>query len=124
MKLIGKRTIQKGIVIALALLPVVALAATLPNPTPPISGTGVSVSELLGLINQVARWLIGISLVIVTIMIVYNALKMTIFSKGDDESVKEAKTSIKHAIIAALIIIGVGVILQTLVGIVNRSALQ
>lgn len=123
MKLTGK-TIQKGIVVALMLLPVVAMAATLPNPTPPVSGTGLSVSEVLGIINQVARWLIGISLVIITIMIIYNALKMTLFSKGDDARIDEAKSSLKRAVVAALIIIGVGVILQTLVGIVNRSALQ
>jgi hypothetical protein len=121
-----KRTgtlLQKGIIIALVLLPVVAMAATLPNPTPPVSGYGVTVSEVLGLINQVARWLIGIALVIATIMIIWGGIRL-MFASGEEATVKGAWQRINGGVIGAVIVLGVGVILQTIANLWSRQILN
>ena len=123
MKFTGK-IFQTGAMVALALMPVVVLAATLPNPTPPVSGTGISVSEIIGLINQIARWLIAVSLVIATIVIIWGGIQYMFTAKGDEGVIKSAWSKIKGGVVGAAIALGVGVILQTVANIVTRQALQ
>ncbi len=123
-----KNLFKVGVMVAMVALVAVAvapaaLADTLPNPTPPITGEGISVSEVMGLINQIARWLIAISLVVATIMIIWGAIQVMVKS-GEEATVANAWGKIKGGVLGAVIALGVGVILQTIANIVNRSALQ
>lgn len=91
--------------------------AVLPNPGLPVTGTPVTLSEVQGRIQQIAQFLIVISMVIAVIFIVYGGIRyMT--SSGDP---KEAKAIIKNGIIGAAIVLAVGVILQTVAGLVTRT---
>ncbi|MBI2065439.1 MAG: hypothetical protein HYT62_05345 [Candidatus Yanofskybacteria bacterium] len=101
------------------LLPVIALAA-LANPSPVLSGGAVTLTEVEKLINGIARFLIVISIVIAVIFIVYGGIRW-IAAGSNEEQVTKAKSIVWNGIIGALVVLAVGVILQTLAGVVTRS---
>lgn len=114
------RTIGKWVIPATAvLLPFVALAA-LSNPSPTLTGQAITLNEIENLISGLARFLIVISVVVAVIFIIYGGIRW-IMARDNDEAAGKAKTMILNGIIGALVILGVGVILQTLAGIVARS---
>jgi hypothetical protein len=88
--------------------------AVLPNPGTPVSGAPVTLSEIQDRIQQVAQFLIVISMVIAVIMIVYGGIR---YMTGD----AKAKSIVFQGIIGAAIVLAVGVILQTVAGLVTRS---
>src|SRR3989344_6258921 len=111
---------MKYIVPALGLLlPVITLAA-LTNPSPVLGGTPITLTEIQGLIEGIGRFLIVISIVIAVIFIVYGGIRW-IAAGSNEEMVGKAKTIVWNGIIGALVVLAVGVILQTLAGIVTRS---
>jgi len=77
-------------------------------------------AEITNLIQAFARWLIVISVVIAVIMIIWGGI-MYMWAKGDDKKVADAQARIKNGIIGAAIVLAVGVILQTVAALVNRS---
>lgn len=106
---------------ATVLLPFVVLAASgLTNPSPTLSGQAITLTEVENLITGLARFLIVISIVVAVIFIVYGGIRW-IFARDSEEGVTAAKAIVLNGIIGALIILGVGVILQSLAGIVTRS---
>lgn len=114
-KKIGKFAIPA----AVAVMPFLALAA-LPVFSNPVGGTGISLAEVEAIINQIARFMIVISLVVAVIFIIYGGLRyMT--AGGDPARVKAATETIKNGVIGALVVLAVGVILQTLAGLVSRT---
>ncbi|MBI2676367.1 MAG: hypothetical protein HYX21_00220 [Candidatus Yanofskybacteria bacterium] len=111
---------MKYIVPALGfLLPVIALAA-LTNPSPVLGGQPITLTEIEKLINGIARFLIIISIVIAVIFIVYGGIRW-IAAGSNEEAVGKAKTIVWNGIIGALVVLAVGVILQTLAGVVTRT---
>lgn len=90
--------------------------AVLPNANLPVTGSPVTLSEVQDRIQQAAQFLIVISMVIAVIMIVYGGIR---YMTSSDP--KEAKTIIWNGIIGAAIVLAVGVILQTVAGLVTRS---
>lgn len=94
-----------------------AMVAALPNPGVQIGGAPITLSEIEGRIQTVAQFLIVISMVIAVIMIVYGGIRWMVSS----DKPEEAKKIITNGIIGAAIILGVGVILQTLSGVITRS---
>ncbi len=101
------------------LLPAIAFA-TISNPTATLTGAPVTLTEIQGLIEGAARFLIIISIVIAVIFIVYGGIRW-IAAGHNDEAVEKAKKIVWNGIIGALVVLAVGVILQTLAGVVTRS---
>ncbi len=97
-------------------LPLVAMAV-LPVPGGVPAGQAVTLNEVEDLIDGVARFLIVVSVIVAVIFIVYGGIRW-IASPGDPTA---AKTIIKNGIIGAIIILGVGVLLQTLQGVISRT---
>lgn len=101
-----------GLVLA---MPLLAMALNAPTPVTP--GQAVTLNEVERLINGVARFLIVVSVIIAVIFIVYGGIRW-IVSPADPAA---AKTIIKNGIIGAIIVLGVGVLLQTLQGVISRT---
>lgn len=116
------RTVAKvGIATAMALMPALVLAAALPVPTSPFPGAGLTLADIQDLITTIAKFLVLISIVIAVIFIVWGG--MMYMMAGDDVTKSgAAKSRIVNGIIGALVVLAVGLILQTLAGIVNWTA--
>jgi len=119
MKNITKTTLVALAVIAV-LMPVLVLAGTLPVPTPPTTGQAITLIEIENLIKRIAQFLIVISVIIAVIFIIWGGV-MYMAARGDEDQAKNAKTTIFNGIIGAAVVLGVGVILQTLAGLITRS---
>jgi hypothetical protein len=104
----------------LALMPALVLAQ-LPTPTSPYAGAPITLSDVQGLIETIARFMILISVIIAVIFIVWGG--MMYMMAGDDAAKSgAAKSRIVNGIIGALVVLAVGLILQTLASIVNWTA--
>jgi hypothetical protein len=102
---------------AMVLMPALALAQ-LPTPTSPYAGQPITLVDVQGIIETIARFLILISVVIAVIFIVWGG--MMYMMAGDDAAKSgAAKTRIVNGIIGALVVLAVGLILQTLASLVN-----
>ena len=119
MKNISKTTLVVLAVIAV-LMPVLVLAQQLPVPTPPTVGTAITLDEIEDLIRRIAQFLIIISVIIAVIFIIWGGI-MYMASRGDEEAAKKGKDTIWNGVIGAAVVLGVGVILQTLAGLITRS---
>ncbi|MBI2064615.1 MAG: hypothetical protein HYT62_01015 [Candidatus Yanofskybacteria bacterium] len=106
-----------GIVTAMALMPMFVLAQ-LPLPTSPYSGTAVTLSDIQDIIETIARFLILVSVVVAVIFIVWGGM-MYMMAGDDAAKATAAKSRIVNGIIGALVVLAVGLILQTLAGLVN-----
>ena len=112
------KTVAKvSIATAMALMPALVMAQ-LPTPTSPYAGAPITLADIRGLIETIARFLILISVVIAVIFIVWGGIGY--MSAGDDSSrASAAKSRIVNGIIGALVVLAVGLILQTLASLVN-----
>ena len=109
---------KAGVITAIALMPVLVLAQGIPTPTSPYAGQPVTLSDIQDLIETVARFLILISVVVAVIFIVWGG--MMYMMAGDDATKSgAAKSRIVNGIIGALVVLAVGLILQTLASLVN-----
>lgn len=113
------RTTLIALTVMAVLTPVLALAA-LPTPTPPVTGTGITLVEIEALLNRIAKFLIVVSIIIAVIFIVWGGI-LYMAARGDEGKVETAKSTIYNGIIGAAVVLGVGVILQTLAGVITRS---
>lgn len=105
---------------AAVLVPILVLAAVLPTPTPPTTGQALTLIEMEALIKRVAQFLIIVSVIIAVIFIIWGGV-MYMAARGNEEQATKAKTTIFNGIIGAAVVLGVGVILQTLAGLITRS---
>ncbi|MBI2674203.1 MAG: TrbC/VirB2 family protein [Candidatus Yanofskybacteria bacterium] len=119
MKKISKTTLVALAVVAV-LMPVLVLAQALPTPTPPTSGQAIDLNEIEELVKRIAQFLIIISVIVAVIFIIWGGV-MYMAARGDEDQAKNAKTTIWNGIIGAAVVLGVGVILQTLAGLITRS---
>jgi len=112
------KTVAKvSVSVAMALMPALVLAQ-LPTPTSPYGGTSLTLGDIQDLIETVARFLILISVVIAVIFIVWGGISY--MSAGDDTAKSgAAKSRIVNGIIGALVVLAVGLILQTLASLVD-----
>ena len=118
MKNISKTTLVALAVIAV-LMPVLVLAA-LPVPTPPTTGQAIDLDDIEELVKRIAQFLIVISVIVAVIFIIWGGV-MYMAARGDETRVTAAKGTIFNGIIGAAVVLGVGVILQTLAGLITRS---
>lgn len=114
------RTILTATTVAAVLMPVLVLAVILPTPTPPTGGQGIDLNEIEALISRIAQFLIIVSVIIAVIFIIWGGI-MYMAARGDEDKATKAKTTIYNGIIGAAVVLGVGVILQTLSKLITRS---
>lgn len=96
-------------------MPLLAMALTAPGA--PVSGQAVTLNEAERLINGAARFLIVISVIIAVIFIVYGGIRWIVAP----DKPEAAKKIILNGIVGAIIVLGVGVLLQTLQGVISRT---
>lgn len=118
MNKISKTTLATLAIVAV-LMPVLVLAA-LPTPTPPVTGEGIDLDEIEDLIQRIAQFLIVVSVIVAVIFIIWGGV-MYMAARGNEEQATAAKTTIFNGIIGAAVVLGVGVILQTLAGLITRN---
>lgn len=84
------------------------------------AGQPITIDEIDSLISRVARFLVVTSVLVAVIMIVWSGI--TYMAAGANATkVTEAQTRLKNAIIGAAVVLGMGVIIQTIAGIVTRD---
>lgn len=83
-------------------------------------GQPITLPEVDSLINQVAQFLLVVSVLIAVIMIVWSGITY-MYAGADTAKVTEAQGRLKSAVIGAAIVLGVGVIIDTVAGIVTRG---
>lgn len=108
-----------SLTVLVLLMPVLVFAA-LPTPVPPIGGGAVTLSEIQDRITQIARFLIVVGVVLAVIFIIWGGIAY-MFAGGAEEKTQAAKDRIKNGIIGAAVVLAVGVILQTVAGLIARS---
>ncbi len=77
------------------------------------SGTALTLSGVIQLIANALTMLLGLAVTITIAMIVYGGFKMA-WSRGDDKAFKEGKSIITNAIIGLVVILGTGIIINTI----------
>jgi hypothetical protein len=82
----------------------------------PVGGTPVTLSEIQGRIQQIAQFLIVVSMVIAVIMIVWGGIRWMV-----NKDPAEAKKIVTNGLIGAAVVLGIGVLLQTVAGLVTRT---
>ncbi len=101
------------------LMPVLVLAA-LPTPESPVGGAAVTLSEIQDRITQIAKFLIIVGVILAVIFIVWGGIAY-MFAGGDETKSGAAKERIKNGVIGAAVVLAVGVILQTVAGLIART---
>lgn len=119
-KLNKNKVVLVSLAVAAVLMPVLVLAGTLPTPTPPTVGQAITLNEIEALIRRIAQFLIIVSVIIAVIFIIWGGV-MYMAARGNEEQATAAKTTIFNGVIGAAVVLGVGVILQTLAGLITRS---
>lgn len=105
----------------LVLMPVFVLAQ-LPTVTPPIV-PGTTLTEVENILRRIAQFILILGVIAALIFIVLGGIKW-MQAGGDETKIKEAKTKIWSGVWGALVVIAVGLILQTLAGVVTRIFFQ
>lgn len=113
-----KRIAQATMPFILGLVPLVFAAAALPPGVP--TGQAITLSEIIGLVNRLVQLLTTIGVVLGVGFIVFGGIEY-MRAGGDAEKAKTATARIKNGLIGVGIILGVGVLIETVGGIVNRS---
>ncbi|OGM98295.1 MAG: hypothetical protein A2915_04245 [Candidatus Yanofskybacteria bacterium RIFCSPLOWO2_01_FULL_41_34] len=83
-------------------------------------GQPITLPEVDSLIGQIAQFMLVASVLIAVIMIVWSGITY-MYAGSDATKVSEAQTRLKNATIGAAIVLGVGVIINTVAGIVTRG---
>ncbi|KKT28018.1 MAG: hypothetical protein A3G02_01875 [Candidatus Yanofskybacteria bacterium RIFCSPLOWO2_12_FULL_44_13b] len=84
------------------------------------AGKPITVQEVNSIVHYLADFLIIISLVLAVIMLTISGIRyMT--AAGSPDRIKKAQATLKNAIIGTFIIMGTGVIINTIYGIVTRN---
>lgn len=90
------------------------MAAQLP------AGRAVTLDEFDSIIRMIARFLVVISVVFAVIAFVISGI-YRMYAADDTKKLEKAKGMFKSAIWGTLIVLGVGVIINTLAGLVTRE---
>lgn len=110
------KTIFEYLVVATLLTVPLVSFAQINLPT----GTALTLDELEDLIIGIANFLLAISIAVAVIFIVWGGIRF-VSAQNDPNKVKAARSTIINGLIGALIILGFGVLLNTLAGVVSRA---
>lgn len=89
-------------------------------PTPSVGGQGLTLAEIGRLISTVGSFLTAVGFGIAIVAVIVSGL-MYMYAGSSPEAVKKAQTWFKNAVIGSFIILGFGVILNTLANVVSRQ---
>ena len=89
-------------------------------PTPPVKGPGLSLAEIGILTARVGSFLTTIGVLFAIIAIVVSGI-MYMRAGGSPEAISKAQTWLKNALIGAFIVLGVGLIINTVANVVTRQ---
>ena len=89
-------------------------------PQPSVGGRGLTLAELGFLISTVGSFLTAVGFGIAIIAVIVSGL-MYMYAGSSLEAVKKAQAWFKNAVIGALIVLGFGVILNTIANVVSRQ---
>ncbi len=109
-----------AIPVALVLLPALVFAQGLPAPTNVVGGSAITLNDIQGYLQRIASFLIVVGVILAVIFIIWGGI-MYMAAGGDETKSKAAKQRIFNGIIGAAVVLGVGVILQTVAGLVART---
>ena len=115
-KKIGKIAIP----LTMAILPMLVFAQTFPDPTSPVGGSAITLADIQTYIERIASFLIIVGVILAVIFIIWGGI-MYMAAGGDAAKATTAKSRIFNGIIGAAVVLGVGVILQTVAGLVART---
>lgn len=107
---------------AMILLMPLLVLAQLPAPTVPIV-PGTTLTEVENLIRRVAQFFLVIGVILAVIYIIYGGI-LWMNAGSDPTKITNATTRMKQGAWGALIVLAVGLILQTLAGVVTRIFFQ
>lgn len=107
---------------AMVLLMPLLVWAQLPAPTVPIV-PGTTLTEVENLIRRVAQFFLVIGVILAVIYIIYGGI-LWMNAGSDTTKIANATTRMKQGAWGALIVLAVGLILQTLAGVVTRIFFQ
>lgn len=116
---LSKYLIPAGGILMMVLIPLL-VSAQLPTPTSPVGGQALTLNEVRNLIQGIARFIIIVAVIIAVIAIVISGI-IWVTAGSDQSRIDKARGWFKNGIIGALIVLAVGVILQTLAGVVART---
>ena len=89
-------------------------------PPPPVAGKGLTLAELGSLIALVGSFLTNIGVLFAIIAVVVSGI-MYMRAGSSPDAVKKAQTWLWNSLIGALIVLGVGMIINTIANIVTRE---
>lgn len=89
-------------------------------PPPPVAGRGLSLAEIGSLIAIVGSFLTSIAAIFAIIAIVVSGI-MYMKAGGTEANITKAKGWLKNALLGALIVLGFGVIVNTIANVVSRE---
>ena len=108
--------------LAMILLMPLLVWAQLPAPTVP-TVPGATLTEVENIIRRIAQFFLVIGVILAVIYIIYGGI-LWMNAGSDPTKITNATTRMKQGAWGALIIIAVGLILQTLAGVVTRVFFQ
>jgi magnesium-transporting ATPase (P-type) len=108
--------------IMMLVAPFLAFAVIIPSASVPVDvpNNPPNLVEIQQIIEKIARFMIMISVVVAVIAIVWGAI-VIMTAGGSEDRMKIGKGYVWKGIIGAAIVFAVGIILQTVAGLVTRT---
>ena len=89
-------------------------------PPPPVPGQGLTLAELGSIIAIVGSFLTNVGVLFAIIAVVVSGI-MYMRAGSDTTKITNAQTWLRNALIGALIVLGVGVIINTIANVITRE---
>lgn len=89
-------------------------------PTPPVPGQGLTLAELGVLIARVGSFLTNVGVIFALIAVIVSGI-MYMRAGADQTKITNAKAWLWNALIGALIVLGVGLIINTVANVISRE---
>lgn len=89
-------------------------------PTPPVGGRGLTLAELGSIIAIIGSFLTNVGVILGIIAIIVSGI-IYMNAGSEPTKIKNAQTWFKNALLGSLIVLGVGVLINTIANIVSRE---
>ena len=114
-----KKVLPTLMVVSLLIFPMV-VGAQLSAPDTGFTDAGLTLADIEDIIEDIANFIIVAAILIATIFIVWAGIKYAT-ARGDSTKVSEATQTLKNGLIGAAIVLGIGVLLNTVKGVVSGA---
>lgn len=99
---------------------IIQIAQQIIIPQPSVGGQGLTLAEIGRLISTVGSFLTSVGVLLAIIAVIVSGI-MYMRAGANPETVKKAQAWFKNALIGGLIVLAVGVIINTLANVVSRQ---